>query len=111
MLVDGDEWGDETEALLALARALGAQAPSAAVICGGGPITRKEVSGHMRDGRPVVVLSGSGRFADELVASVAGKGEIAGGGGITVCPLSWGAEALVAALLAALFGSTGRTAG
>ena len=111
VLVDGDEWGDETEALLALARALGAQAPSVAVICGGGPITRKEVLGHMRDGRPVVVLSGSGRFADELVASVAGKGEIGGGGAITVWPLPWGAEALVAALLAALFGSTGRTAG
>jgi hypothetical protein len=119
VLVDGQKWGDETEVLLGLARALGAQAPSVAVICGGGPVTRKEVLGHVRDGRPVVVLGGSGRLADELADAAAGHGEgalqgtaeIAGSGTLTVCPLSDGAGALVDAVLAALAGSTGGSAG
>jgi hypothetical protein len=110
VLVDGSRWGDETGVLLGLARALGAAAPSVAVICGGGPVTRRETLGHVRDGRPVVVLGGSGRFADELAAAVdhgdpapdAVTVEIVARGDLTVCPLAAGAEALVGAVLAAL---------
>ena len=105
VLVDGDEWGDETATLLALARALARQAPSVAVICGGGPVTRREALGHVRDGRPIVVLAGSGRYADELARERVHTGDI------TVCALSDGADALVAAVLAALAGSTGRARG
>jgi hypothetical protein len=108
VLVDGEAWGDETETLLSLARALGG--PSVAVICGGGPVTRKEVLGHVRDGRPVVVLAGSGRFADELAASVAGEqgdvhpetAEIVTLGDVTVCEIEAGGPALTEAVLAAL---------
>lgn len=110
VLVDGREWGDETPALLALARALHVLAPSVALICGGGPVTRTEVLGHVRDGRPVVVVSGSGRFADELASALNGhRGdhdasleEIVALGRFTVCPLSDGAPALVGAVRAAL---------
>ena len=66
VLVDGDAWGDETPALLALADALGRLAPSVAVICGGGEGTRSEVAGHRRAGRPIVAVAGSGGVADEL---------------------------------------------
>ena len=66
VLVDGDTWGDETPALLALAGALGRLAPSVAVICGGGPVTRTEVDGHQRAGRRLVAVAGSGGVADEL---------------------------------------------
>jgi hypothetical protein len=66
VLVDGNTWGDETPALLALADALGRLAPSVAVICGGGAITRLEAQGHLRAGRPLLVIAGSGGVADEF---------------------------------------------
>jgi TRPM family ion channel len=96
VLVDGAAWGDETPALLALAAALSDGAGSVAVICGGGPVTRNEALGHARAGRPMVVLAGSGRFADELAAAPLP------GARITVCPLAAGPDSLVDALLAAL---------
>ena len=65
VLVDGDIWGDETPALLALAGALGRLAPSVAVICGGGAITRHEAEGHLQAGRPLIAVAGSGGVADE----------------------------------------------
>lgn len=106
LLVEGDAWGDETAALLALAEALGRLAPSVAVICGGGPVTRSEALGHTRCRRPLVVVAGSGRVADELVGdsppAEAETAEIVACGRITVCPLSAGGPALVQAVLAAL---------
>jgi hypothetical protein len=83
VLVEGDWWGCETPALLALAGALSGLAPSVAVVCGGGPVTRTEVAGHVRAGRPVLAVAGSGGVAGEL-----GRGVDAG--------------ALVDAVLAAL---------
>ena len=70
VLVQGDAWGVETPALLALADALTRLAPSGAVICGGGPVTRTEVAGHVRAGRPVVAVAGSGGVADDLESAV-----------------------------------------
>ncbi|MDQ4068189.1 MAG: hypothetical protein M3203_01720 [Actinomycetota bacterium] len=109
VLVDGDQWGQETPALLALARALDRRARAVAVICGGGPVTRAEVAGHVGDGRPVVVLAGSGRFADELADAVTGEdgddpvaAEIAAAGEIVVCPVADGPRALAKAVLRVL---------
>ena len=48
--VDGSEWGDETATMITLAT-LGRQAPSAAIICGGGEIARRELLAHVADGR------------------------------------------------------------
>jgi hypothetical protein len=70
VLVQGDYWGVETPALLALAGALTTLAPSVAVICGGGPVTRTEVAGHERAGRPVIAVAGSGGVADELDGAI-----------------------------------------
>ncbi len=100
VLVEGDAWGDETATLLSLSRALSRSAPSVAVICGGGPVTRNEVLGHVRDRRPLVVLGGSGRLADELAAGTAG---IADGAKMTVCPVSAGGPALARAVVDALW--------
>jgi hypothetical protein len=66
VLVQGDFWGVETPVLLALAEALDRLAPSVAVICGGGPVTRVEADGHLRAGRPLLAVAGSGGVADEL---------------------------------------------
>jgi hypothetical protein len=66
LLVEGDDWGDETEAMLALTATLGADRPSVAVLAGGGEGAKRELLGHARAGREVIVLAGSGRFADEV---------------------------------------------
>lgn len=110
VLVDGNAWGDETAALLALADALGSRAPSAAVLCGGGDVARAECLGHCRAGRPIVVIAGSGRFADELASATTephhGRDpsvtEIIGKGNVVVCRLQDGPPAVAAALTAAL---------
>jgi TRPM family ion channel len=72
LLVTGDEWGAETEAMLSLADALSADCASLAVLAGGGAGARREILGHVRAGRRVIVLAGTGRFADELAGVVAG---------------------------------------
>jgi hypothetical protein len=72
LLVEGDEWGTETEALTALTEALGTARPSIAVVAGGGVGTKLEVLAQTRLGREVLVLAGTGRFADELAVAVAG---------------------------------------
>ena len=94
VLVDGHRWGDETPVLLDLSAALGRRAPCVAVVCGGGPITATETAGHVRAGRPVIVVEGSGRFADEL----------AGAAGVTVASSP---DEVVAAVLAHLDGKAG----
>jgi SLOG in TRPM, prokaryote len=69
LLVEGAEWGIETEALIALAATLAAECPSVAILAGGGGGARQEVLEQIRRGRQVLVLAGSGRFADELVCA------------------------------------------
>jgi hypothetical protein len=66
LLVEGAEWGTETEALIALAATLAAECPSVAILAGGGEGARQEVLEQIRGGRGVLVLSGTGLFADEL---------------------------------------------
>jgi SLOG in TRPM, prokaryote/Protein of unknown function (DUF4231) len=73
VLVDGDEWGDETGMMLRLAAALAADVPSLAVLAGGGNVAKRELLGHVRAGRDVVALAGSGRLADDVAAAIAGS--------------------------------------
>ena len=67
LLVDGETWGDETPTMLALCRELDRRGPVVAVIAGGGAQTMIEIDGHRADHRPVIVLAGTGRLADDLV--------------------------------------------
>jgi len=91
VLVDGHQWGDETSTMIRLAGALSADAPSLAVLAGGGAIAKRELLAHLSAGRQVVVLAGSGRLADDVAAVVAGSStqdselrEAAASGRITV---------------------------
>lgn len=68
LLVDGREWGDESEALSDVAAQLAAGAPTATVLLNGGEVSRRDVSHSLRRGRPVVVVKNTGRLADELAA-------------------------------------------
>jgi hypothetical protein len=64
LLVDGDEFGDESLLLVGLLRASGK--PGAALIINGGDMVLKEVRGHAGQGNALITLQGSGRVADKL---------------------------------------------
>lgn len=74
-LTDGDHWGAETETMFALAAALSEGLPSVVVLANGGLIARDETLHNVRQGREIIVIVGSGRFADELAAVVRGEAE------------------------------------
>jgi hypothetical protein len=113
LLVDGDEWGVETDAMVALAATLAETCPSILVVAGGGAGAKREVLAQVRLGREVVVLAGSGRLADELAAAVAGgdpadaeTAEATESGLVTVLGRD-GAPAALASLLRARLKPTG----
>lgn len=105
-LTDGDHWGAETETMFALAAALSEGVPSVAVLANGGLIARDEMLHNVRQGREIIVIAGSGRFADELAAVVrgeagpadAGVAEIVRDGRLTLFDLSASPAELVALL-------------
>ena len=68
VLVESAEWGGETTTMLGLARAF--NAPIVAVLVNGGAIAADEALQSVRNGWPLLVVEGSGRFADELSAAV-----------------------------------------
>jgi hypothetical protein len=75
VLVEGDAWGAETATMFALAAEMGAGRPSVAVVVNGGEVTRGEVLANLEQGREVVVLAGSGRYADRLAEAARGEGD------------------------------------
>lgn len=68
VLVESDEWGGETTMMLELARAF--SAPIVAILVNGGAIAADEALQSVRNGWQLLVIEGSGRFADELSAAV-----------------------------------------
>jgi TRPM family ion channel len=68
VLVESDEWGGETRTMFELAQAL--NAPVATMLINGGKITGGEALQSVRNGWQLLVVEGSGRFADELSAAV-----------------------------------------
>jgi SLOG in TRPM, prokaryote len=68
VLVESNEWGGETDKMLELARTF--NAPIVAILVNAGAIAADETLQSVRNGWPLVVIQGSGRFADELSAAV-----------------------------------------
>ena len=68
VLVESAEWGDETGRMLELASAF--NAPIVAILVNGGAIAADEALQSVRNGWQLLVVEGSGRFADELSAAV-----------------------------------------
>ena len=68
VLVEGGEWGDETETMSALAAELSREHPYVAVFAGGGGITVREMLANTRGGRQMILLAGSGRKTDAVLA-------------------------------------------
>lgn len=73
VLVLGEEWGDETDLLLHMTHSLagGSRKPAVGILINGGKIARNEVYlATSRDLKlPMIVVEGSGRFADELATA------------------------------------------
>jgi hypothetical protein len=68
VLVESEEWGGETGKMLELARAF--NAPVVAMLVNGGAIAADEALQSVRNRWQLLVVEGSGRFADELSAVV-----------------------------------------
>jgi len=68
VLVESAEWGGETGKMLELARVF--NMPIIAILVNGGAIAADEALHSVRNGWPLFVIEGSGRFADELSAAV-----------------------------------------
>jgi SLOG in TRPM, prokaryote len=68
VLVESAEWGGETGKMLELARAF--NAPIVAIVVNGGAIAADEALQSVRNGWQLLVMEGTGRFADELSAAV-----------------------------------------
>lgn len=68
VVVPGDAWGDESPWIAAVAAALSGPLPSVTVLANGGEVTYRDLRESLRAGRPVLVLAGTGRAADEIAA-------------------------------------------
>lgn len=66
VLVPGDKWGDETPWLSAVAAEIARERPSVTLMVNGGAIALSDAQTSIGAGRPLVVLAGSGRSADEI---------------------------------------------
>jgi hypothetical protein len=66
VLIDGNEWGSETETLFELAA--GFNKPVLAILVNGGSIAKDELLQSVRRNWPVIVIEGSGRLADQVAA-------------------------------------------
>ena len=64
VLVDGNEWGSETETLFEIAA--GFNVPVLAILVNGGAIAKDELLQSVRRNWPVIVVGGSGRLADDV---------------------------------------------
>jgi SLOG in TRPM, prokaryote len=66
VLVPGDSWGDESPWVSAVAAAIAGDADSVTLLVNGGAITLDDADLSLAAGRPLVVLAGSGRVADDI---------------------------------------------
>jgi SLOG in TRPM, prokaryote len=73
LLVPGANWGDEAPWLADAASVLADKAPSVTVLVNGGEVAYDDVARSILANRPTIVVAGSGRTADRLVAAINGK--------------------------------------
>lgn len=71
--VPGTQWGAETPWLARVATVLADTAPSVSVLINGGGIALDDAAHSVAAGRPTVVVAGTGRTADALVAARHGQ--------------------------------------
>jgi len=88
VLVPGDSWGDETPWLSAVAGEIACGQRSVTLMVNGGAIALNDAQESLAAGRPLIVLAGSGRSADEIAKARAGQEAGAQAGEIAASPLT-----------------------
>jgi hypothetical protein len=72
VLIPGSLWGDECPWMADLASRLAHGEPSVTVLINGGKVTWRDAEESVKAGRPVLVIAGTGRTADELAGVIRG---------------------------------------
>lgn len=73
LLIPGQQWGDESPWIAAVASQLAAHSPSITVLVNGGDVTWQDACASTEAGREVVIMAGSGRAADTLADALSGQ--------------------------------------
>jgi hypothetical protein len=108
VLVPGARWGDESSWLADVASWVAGDAPSVTVVVNGGEVTVGDAERSVAAGRPVLVVAGSGRAADELAAALQEPsqdqwaGKLSGSGLVEAVDLADGPHAITSAVAAVL---------
>ena len=66
ILVPGSEFGDESAWIVDTATLLSKGYRSVTILINGGEVSRKDIELSLKNGRPVIAVSRTGRLADEL---------------------------------------------
>jgi SLOG in TRPM, prokaryote/SMODS and SLOG-associating 2TM effector domain 1/Protein of unknown function (DUF4231) len=66
ILVEADNWGDETATMYEVAEQLAPSSTVLTLLVNGGPIAKEELLQSVWRGWPVIVIEGSGRLADTI---------------------------------------------
>jgi hypothetical protein len=74
LIVPGSRWGDESPWIADVASAVAGDRTSVTLLVNGGHVAYTDVARSLDNGRPVVVLAGSGRTADAIARARAGHG-------------------------------------
>jgi TRPM family ion channel len=69
VLVPGTAWGAEAQWLARVATLLAGPAPSVTILANGGDVAIDDCRFSLAEGRPVLVLAGTGRTADRIAAA------------------------------------------
>jgi hypothetical protein len=76
ILVPGSHFGDESPWIIEAANIFSNENQSVTILINGGEISRRDVQLSLEEGRPVIVLSHTGRLADEISQNVGRNGLI-----------------------------------
>ena len=68
ILVEGNQWGDETKTLFEVVRAFDENVRVVALLAGGGEISKKEILLCVNNGWPIIVIEKSGYLADQIIS-------------------------------------------
>ncbi|MBF2001094.1 MAG: hypothetical protein IGS38_10280 [Synechococcales cyanobacterium M58_A2018_015] len=70
ILVPGSKWGDESHYISEIASLIAGESPSVTVLINGGQVSLQDVESSIAEDRPVVVIAGTGRLADDIAAAL-----------------------------------------
>jgi hypothetical protein len=76
ILVNKEDWGDETETMYDFIQHYSQNIPSIAIFVGGGSITKVEMLVNVAQGRKMILFAGSGRITDTIISSTDGGSNI-----------------------------------